>query len=373
MQTFKRIIYSGAEPLPGLLLTTVIAFTGLWLSGFIGETLLGFEKSPVSGIMMAIIIGMLVGNLLPIPGFVKPGITFSMKTILRLGIILLGIRLSLGEIARFGAIALPVVVLCIAGALLVTRFIGRRLGISGNMSTLIAVGTGICGATAIVATAPGIKAREEETAYAVANITIFGIIAMFVYPYIAYFIFGGDHGSAGIFLGSSIHETAQVAGAGLIYSQVFNAPEALDAAAVTKLLRNTFIAVVVPLMTWMHYRKLHEGGKEGAGFLQLFPVFILGFLLAALIRTIGDLTLEQGSALMLFSAQEWGSITGGINLLSERLLAVAMAGIGAGTGFKQLRSLGIKPFYAGLTAALAVGLISLGVIFFLKVSGIFLV
>jgi len=358
----KTRLTAAFAPVPGIALTGVIAFAALLLSDVISTKLLGFEKSPVSGIMMAILIGILAANFVSLPGFFRPGIAFSVKTVLRVGIVLLGIRLSLGQVAAFGARALPVVVVCIAGALLVAGLLGRKLGISDTMSTLIAVGTGICGATAIVATAPGLRARDEETAYAVANITIFGIAAMFLYPYLSSWLFGGDSVAAGIFLGSSIHETAQVAGAGMMYAEIFDMPGALDAATVTKLMRNTMMAVVVPLVLWLHCRRAREQGGPRCRLRNLFPTFILGFLLMALVRTAGDATLEKGRALYLFSAGDWNSLVAGVNLWSERLLAVAMAGVGAGTRFRDLRKLGIRPFWVGLGAAITVGLLSLAML-----------
>jgi len=345
--------------LPGLLLTAAVAFVGLFSSEVIGKDLLGFDRSPVSGIMMAILFGLLIGNLRTLPPSLKPGIRFSMKTLLKLGIILLGIRLSLNDILRFGSLALPLILLCIVGALIVTRWIGQRMQLSSGMSMLIAVGTSICGATAIVATAPAIDAKEEETTYAVANITLFGVLAMFLYPYLADLIFGADHTGAGLFLGTSIHETAQVAGSGLIYAQLFDAPQALDVATVTKLIRNVFIAFMVPYMTYQHFRQAAPDESKAKGFLSLFPVFILGFLLMATFRTVGDITLENGSAWGILGAASWESLTEGIQAWSERLLAIAMAAVGLGTSFKQLQHLGLRPFYAGLGASVTVGGLSL--------------
>ncbi len=108
--------------------------------------------------------------------------------------------------------------------------------------------------TAIVATGPAIGAEEEEITYAVANITVFGLVAMFLYPYLAHSLFGHLPTVAGLFLGTSIHETAQVAGEGLIYSQIYGAPRVLDGATVAKLVRNVFMAVVIPLMSFLYHR-----------------------------------------------------------------------------------------------------------------------
>jgi len=357
--TSRNVTQTLIDLLPGLLLTTGIAFLGLTSSEIIGRDVLGFDNSPISGIMMAIVFGLLIGNLLELPDVMRPGVQFSMKLVLRAGIILLGIRLSLGDVVRFGSLALPLIVLCITGALLLTNWLGRRLNLSDGMTRLIAVGTSICGATAIVATAPAIHAKEEETTYAVANITVFGVLAMFLYPYLANLIFAGDQTGAGLFLGTSIHETAQVAGGGLIYAQVFDAGEALDVATVTKLIRNVFIAFMVPYMTFQHMQHSDTETSDAKGFFGLFPLFIIGFLLMALVRTVGDVTVEDGRAWGLFNPADWDALTESIKTWAERLLAVAMAAVGVGTSFKQLAHLGLKPFYAGLGASVTVGGLSL--------------
>lgn len=357
----RKTAGSVAVLLPGLALTALVAWVGLWSSERIGRDLMGFSKSPVSGIMMAIIIGLIVGNVVPLPKLLRPGITFSLKKVLRLGIILLGIRLSIGEVVKLGALGIPVIVLCIGGGLLVTSWLGARLRLSSRLSTLIAVGTGICGASAIVATGPAIDAKEEEITYAVANITVFGIIAMFVYPYIAHALLGADATRAGLFLGTSIHETAQVAGAGLIYKSVFDAPRGLDAATVAKLVRNVFMALVIPLMAYLHHRRSSSGDGQRARIriLNLFPLFIAGFVLMAILRTVGDGTARAGAAFGVLDAGSWQAVTRFLETWAGNFLAMAMAGVGLGTGLKQLRGLGLRPFYVGLGAALSVGVLSL--------------
>jgi branched-chain amino acid transport system permease protein len=137
-----------------------------------------------------------------------------------------------------------------------TTFFTRLLKLSDRLGTLMAVGTSICGASAIVATAPAIEAEDEEVAYAVANITVFGIAAMLLYPYLAHALFSGNVVMAGLFQGTAIHETAQVTGSALIYDQTFGVsqkPSAADVAIVIKLVRNAFMAVVIPVMALFGY------------------------------------------------------------------------------------------------------------------------
>src|SRR5262249_47541323 len=146
--------------------------------------------------------------------------------------------------------------------------------------TLIAVGTSICGVSAIVATGPVIDAEEDEISYSVACITLFGMLALFLYPFLAHLIFAGDARLAGLFLGTSIHDTAQVAGAGLIYQQQFHAPEALNAATVIKLVRNLCMAGVIPLMAVL-YRRSTGTSAGRQPWHQVVPLFVLGFVALA--------------------------------------------------------------------------------------------
>jgi uncharacterized membrane protein YadS len=131
--------------LPGLLVVSLLAWLSIELSEYIGVRLMGFENSPVSAVMVAILLGMIVGNAVPLPGQLKPGLQFSVKKVLRLGIILLGIRLSVYDVFRIGALGVPIVVLCIAMALFLTTRFNRYLKLPARLGTLIAVGTSICG------------------------------------------------------------------------------------------------------------------------------------------------------------------------------------------------------------------------------------
>jgi uncharacterized integral membrane protein (TIGR00698 family) len=355
--------------LPGVALTALIAWFGLSASVWIGESILGFENSPVSGIMMAIVIGLIIGNLFVIPAWIKTGVNFSVKTILRLGVILLGIRLSLSDVLHYGSLSLPLVILCISGALLMTNWLGKRLRLSQRMTMLVAVGTSVCGATAIIATGPAIDASDEELTYAIANITLFGVLATLVYPFLAHALFGADSTGAGLFLGASIHDTAQVAGSGLIYAELFNAHRALEVAAVTKLIRNVFIAFIVPYMAYRYHQQSVTGEQKAFSFFALFPTFILGFMLMATIRSVGDFTLESGSAWGLFDDAQWSDLLQFIRAWSENFLAIAMAGVGLGTGLRTLRTMGIRPFYVGFGASITVGVLSVAGIGVLNLIG----
>ena len=332
---------------PGVALAAAVVVVSDIVAGLINSAL-GFDGL-VSFILVAIVLGMLIRNTIGLDDRFSPGIQFALKKLLRLGIILLGIRLSIPDVLEIGGFGNPIVVGAVATGLVVAIAATRRLGLSDRLGTLIAIGTGICGATAIVAAAPGLKAKEEEVAYAVANITIFGIAAMLLYPFLGNLIFSGDIVNTGLFLGTSIHETAQVAGAGLIYDQSFDVtavPSVADIAVVGKLVRNALMVLVIPGVTFLHARLARREGEltaEGTRILDMVPVFILGFLAMAAIRSIGDAAIDSGGlAFGIFNAEAWSDVTHGIRTWAEYTLATAMAGVGLGTSIKQLKGLGLS-------------------------------
>ena len=348
--------------IPGLIGVSILAWFSIWLGKFVGETLLGFDKSPISPVMLAILLGLIISALMPLPAFLKPGLSFSVKKVLRLGIILLGIRLTIFDVFRLGLYGIPIVVICIIGALVITTQINKWLKLPQRLGALIAVGTSICGVSAIVATSPAIEAEEEETAYAVAVITIFGLLATLIYPYVANVIFAGNALRVGLWLGTSIHDTSQVIGAAKVYADVFSQPLALDVATVTKLVRNVFMALVIPFMAYYYARNIKEEGafvNKRTNPLKLLPLFILGFLAMAVIRSIGDAGIRtSGVAFGLWDAESWTGIIKFITIWAGNLLVVALAGVGLSTKTSTFRGLGLKPFVVGLCAALAVGVVS---------------
>jgi uncharacterized integral membrane protein (TIGR00698 family) len=347
--------------LPGLLAISSLAWVSFLISDFVGERLLRFEKSPISPVMIALVLGLSIKLVIPLAEPITPGLKFGVKKVLRLGIILLGIRLTVFDIFKLGAFGVPVVALCIIGALVFTTWINKKFTLPERLGTLIAVGTSICGVTAIVAASPAIDADEEEAAYAITVITIFGLIATIAYPYLADFIFSGQANQVGIFIGTSVHETAQVVGAGQIYADTFSQPRVLDIATISKLVRNVFMAGVIPLMTLYYARKVEDGkfGGKKTSFAKLFPKFIFGFLAMAFLRSLGDLGInEHDLAFGLFGAGSWSTLIGFIKRIAEFCLVTALAGVGLSTNFKSIKTLGLKPFIVGFCASAAVGVIS---------------
>ena len=240
--------------IPGIILAFVLYSLSQGFNNIIGIEFFGYNKSPISTAMIAILLGMFFGNIFKVRDSFQKGLDFTREYILKMGIICLGIQLKPFEFLDFGKIAIPLIIVCIISVLIVIKILIKKLKISTRMAYLISIGSTVCGTTAIMATAPVIKANKNEVSYAIANITLFGIVSMLVYPYFANFYFGGDSLLAGLFLGTSIHETSQVAAAGLIYEQQFNSPETLNIATVTKLIRNTFLIIMIPIFSFLYNR-----------------------------------------------------------------------------------------------------------------------
>ena len=347
----------------GLTFSLLLAVISQYLSLYFGALFFGLEKSPISPILVALLLGILLGNQFDIQSRSISGLQFCMKQVLRFGIILMGIRLGLLEIINYGLKSLTVVVPCIIITIIVAKIISDRFGLNSRVSSLIAVGTSICGASAIVAYAPTISAKKNEVVFAVANITLFGIVAMLLYPIIANFLFATDSISVGIFLGASIHETAQVVGAGMMHSQQYSQAEVLEVSTLTKLVRNTAMIFVIPYMAYQNNSQLNRGSII-LQIKSIFPFFILGFIGFGILRTLGDIGINKtGLAFGIANSSDWESLINHVVSLSKFSLVVAMSAIGLSTDMKSFKSIGINVFYFGFVISFLVGLLSLVLIF----------
>ena len=336
---------------PGIILAFVLYTLSQGFNNIIGIELLGYNKSPISTAMIAILLGMLFGNIFRIRDGFQKGLDFTREYILKFGIICLGIQLKPFEFLSFGKIAIPLIIICIMSVLIVIKLIIKKLKIPTRMAYLISIGSTVCGTTAIMATAPVIKASKNEVSYAIANITLFGILSMLIYPYFANFYFDSEPMLIGLFLGTSIHETSQVAAAGLIYEQQFNSPETLNIATVTKLIRNTFLIIMIPLFAFLFNRGKTK--EKNYSILSIFPYFVLGFVGMIILRNIGDQIFISNIN------DNWNETINIIKFLSKIFLTMAMAAIGLSTNLKDLRNMGYKPFVVGFIAMLTVGIVSI--------------
>jgi uncharacterized integral membrane protein (TIGR00698 family) len=326
----------------------------------------GLPKFPLSPVMCAVLLGMAWRNSVGVPGWATRGLDWTMHRLLRVGIALVGLRLTLAGATSIAETALPVALSCLAVALLAGIGISRALSVPRRLGLLLAIGTAVCGCTAVVALSPVIRARHAETAFAVTCVVLFGCIAMLCYPWVAGHFLGATPVHAGIFLGTAIHDTSQVIGAALIYSQQAAAPAALAAASVAKLLRNLSIAVLLPAAAWLTER--HE---RGAGSLahgaectpaasasapvprpRLVPFFVLAFIGFILLRTAGDALCGAGAPL-------WQALVNTGYTASDVFLTCGMTAVGLSVSFTDMWRIGWRPLAAGFVVATLVGSCSL--------------
>jgi len=335
--------------IPGIILAFVLYTLSQGFNNIIGIELLGYDKSPISTAMIAILLGIFFGNVFQVREGFQKGLDFTREYILKFGIICLGIQLKPFEFLNFGKIAIPLIIICIISVLIIITLLLKILKSPTRMAYLISIGSTVCGTTAIMATAPVIKANKNEVSYAIANITLFGILSMLIYPYFANFYFDNEPLLIGLFLGTSIHETSQVAAAGLIYEQQFNSPETLNIATVTKLIRNTFLIIMIPLFAFLYNRGITK--EKNYSILSIFPYFVLGFVGMIVLRNVGD---------QLFISNlndNWDETINAIKFFSKIFLTMAMAAIGLSTNLKDIKSMGYKPFIVGFIAMLTVGIV----------------
>lgn len=350
--------FSGvANIIPGITLALLLALIGKIISGWLGTTVFSFEKSPFSPIMFIIILGMAFRNFIGVPSEYVTGLKFCVRHILRFGIALLGLRLSISALGQTGIISLPVVIICITGALLIVSALTRFLKLPSRLGTLIAVGASICGVSAVVATAQSIRADDDEISYAIACVTIYGLCGLIFYPFLAHWLFQGDAQMVGIFLGTVIHDTSQVAGAGLIYAQHYLAPETLDAATVTKLLRNLFMLVVIPLIALLYQRSKNKEDSSNLTprWYHMVPLFVVFFVCLAIVRSLGDIGEKPFAVL---DPETWKNFLNNTQTMAIWCLTLAMASLGLSTSMAQIKRLGFTPLFVGFIATVSVGLLS---------------
>jgi uncharacterized integral membrane protein (TIGR00698 family) len=339
--------------IPGWLLMLAVAL----FSSFLSKQIVIGTRHPLESVTIAILIGLFLKNLFPLPTFFQSGLS-KYEVALKFGIILLGMGLSFFTVLQIGIKAIGVVVLCLLIAPLFFFFIGKRAGLTEKMNILIGIGTTICGGTAIAITAPIIEAEQDDVSYAIATISLFGISAMLLFPMAAR-LFGWSDFVFGLWAGTAIHATPQVVAAGYMYSEV-----AGQVSTVAKLTRNIFMAPAVFLIgLWYMKKRLKkvEGLSKKTKYSKAIPLFLFGFLAFAVLRTIGD-------GLSVIPRPQWQRFVEHINELGRFLVLIAMAGIGLNTKFSTMRQIGLKPFMVGLVAAIFLALISLVLIHVLGIT-----
>ena len=351
--TWQRI----SSYLPGLYLVVAVAVVARYLHSLIPNPSMA---RAVSEVFIAVILGLHIRNAIGYSPRFAPGVKFALQRILRVGIILLGLRLSLQDVLATGLSSLLLILASMALALTLAYFGGRLLKIPPRLATLLGVGTAICGNTAIVATAPMIEAPDEDISVAVATITFFGTLAVLLYPVIGYFMGLTDH-TFGLWVGTAVNDTSQVVAAGAAFSD-----KARDIATIVKLTRNTLMVPIMIVIGTVYARSQNRQGAGAAArysFSKVVPWFVVGFLALTLVRSLGVWlgVLPQNVA-------NPGTLTAAASLLrlvdqvATFAILMALSAIGLGTDAGAVRRTGIKPFALGVVVAATLALFSLAAI-----------
>ena len=307
---------------PGLLLTAAIAGGGFALSQLPGLGLF-------SPMILAIIIGIVFHNAIGTPPAAKAGVVFSLRRILRLAIILLGLQLTAQQVVEVGPTGIADIVITLIATFLFTTWLGRLIGVDRKLTQLIAAGTSICGASAVIATNTVTQAHDEDVAYAVACVTVFGSIAMFAYPLLPA-ILHLDARAFGLWSGASIHEIAQVVAA------AFQAgSQAGEFGTIAKLSRVMMLAPTVIVLGLMAARNARRHGQGHSQARPPLPWFVLGFIALVAVNSVVTIPAEARSVIVL---------------ATTFLLSMALAAMGLETDVAKLRAKGIRPFLLGLSA-----------------------
>ncbi|MBI9090769.1 MAG: putative sulfate exporter family transporter [Desulfobacterium sp.] len=342
--------------LPGLgLVGGVVLFTSI-----IHGLLPGNSGTVLGDVLIALSLGLLINNCFIIPIKMIPGVRFALRQMLRTAIILLGCRLAFTQLITIGGKAVIMIVILISAALVVSHFMGRLTKIPTRLAILLGVGTAVCGNTAIAAIAPVINAKREEFSFAIATNTLIGTIAVVVFPIIGRYL-GYSDAFFGTWVGTAVNDTSQVIATGFSYSQ-----EAGEMATIIKLTRNSMMAFVLVAMGMLYARSPeNQAGLAKVSlkkrFIDSIPMFVVGFLLMALLNTFG--LFAWISNVINYDIQYF------IKKVCKLLILGAMAGVGLGTSFAQMRKTGGGPILVGIVTALTTALLSLSLIYFLGPAG----
>lgn len=315
---------------------------GVFLTALVMAAAFGLRQIPqlsaFSPLILAIVVGMAFHNVIGTPVRAKAGVTFALRKILRFAIILLGLQLTAAQIAQVGATGIAVIALTLIATFLFTTWLGSLLGVERGLTQLIAAGTSICGASAVIATNTVTNAHDEDVAYAVACVTVFGSIAMFVYPLLPAVLNLNPH-AYGLWSGASIHEIAQVVAAAFQDGR-----EAGEFGTIAKLSRVAMLAPMVIALALMARRRNRKAGGHATSTRAPMPWFVLGFIALVGVNSVVIIPAEIKAALVT---------------LTTILLTMALAAMGLETDFGKLRAKGLRPLMLGATAFIFIASFSL--------------
>ena len=337
---FKRMF----RLLPGLLLLAGVG----WAGKLIEQSIARYGKAHhmtlpnIEYVLWAILIGLVISNTVGIPAMFRPGLA-TYEFWLKAGIVLLGSRFILGDIAKLGGVTLILVAIEITVSLLFMTALGKAFGLSAKLTDLLAIGSSVCGVSAIIAAQGAIDADEEDSSYAIAAVLALGAVALFTFPLIGHAL-GMSDTSYGIWAGLGVDNTAEATAAGALFSDA-----AGKVAVLAKTARNAMIGFVVLgyAIHWARKQNTAGVGNKAAFLWQKFPKFVLGFLLISALATA-----------RVFSGAQLGSLAN----LSRWAFLLTFAGVGLRTNIGEMRKQGLRPFLVGAVGEIAIAGLTLGLV-----------
>ena len=343
----QPLLVRAAALIPGLLMLLAVGYAGKLTERAITDW--GrVHQTPVPTIeyvLWAILFGLVIANTVGIPRWARPGVA-TYEFWLKLGIVLLGVRFLLGDVARLGGASLVLVVLELAASILIMTWLGTRFGLGPKLVSLLAIGSSICGVSAIIAARGAIRARDEDVALAIGAILILGALSLLAFPIVGHAVGMGDH-AYGLWVGLAVDNTAEATAAGALYSD-----EAARYAVLAKTARNATIGFVVLgyALYWAGRGEGEQIGNKAAFLWAKFPKFVLGFLALSLLATLGAFTKAQSADLAALS--RWAFL-------------LTFAGVGLSIDIRALRTQGWRPLVVAVT-----GMGAIAVLTFVAVWGV---
>jgi uncharacterized integral membrane protein (TIGR00698 family) len=332
------------ELLPGVALLLTIGYAGKVIEHSIavyGKTN-HIALPNIEYVLWAIIIGLIVSNTVGVPKIFKPGIA-TYEFFLKFGIVMLGVRFMLGDVLKLGGISLAAVALELTISIVLMTWLGTVFKLSPKLTSLLAVGSSICGVSAIIAAKGAINAKDEDASYAIAAILALGAIGLFTYPLIGHFIGFSEH-AYGLWAGLSIDNTAEAVAAGNLWSE-----QAGKIAVLAKTTRNATIGFVVLgyAIYWATKGEAATVENKAAFLWNKFPKFVLGFIAISLLATFGAFSKAQADD---------------IANLSRWAFLLTFAGVGLSTDFRAMRVQGLYPFIVGAVGEIGIAVLTLGIV-----------
>ena len=312
--------------LPRLSVPTHPVLPGIALTALIAGAAFALRRVPGLGVfspmILSIVMGIALHNLAGTPARAKEGVLFSMRKLLRLAIILLGLQLTVGQVIGVGARGVGIIAIGLVSTFSFTIWLGGRLGVERKLAELIAAGTSICGASAVIATNSVTQAPDEDVAYAVACVTVFGSLFMFGYPLLPGLLHLSAH-EYGLWAGASIHEIAQVLAAAF--------QDGRDAGEFGTIAKLSRVAMLAPMVILLGLRGTRKGGAAA------MPWFVLGFVALAILNSLVTIPPEVKAPLAT---------------VTTFLLSMALAAMGLETDVRKLKAKGLRPLILGAAASL---------------------